>query len=268
MNHKPDYLYFRKREAGLFNRKNNEFSQIDLYTREGYPVCAILESFNLVYTTRKTTSGPSNGITSSLNGIIRTTKWGTPGVINDIKCIKQEIPEICPAPSTSTNSYYGFDLETNRNRGKERPLWEARSPLSKIDSNKNIPLRCNLDPSTSRSLKLQDMLRNFDTSGGSADQNLVIPGEICVVRIDTGTKTVFKRGRIVPQMHYSKQSELRIYLSDESKSIQADHKDVFTVNYKMHANLIEAMQLRRPEEPLDEFEMTENNLRTVIKSVN
>ena len=64
-------------------------------------------------------------------------------------------------------------------------------------------------------------------------------------------------------MHYSKLSELRIYLADESKAVQADHKDVFPVNYKLHSNLIEAMQLRRPEEPLDEFEITENNLRMV-----
>ena len=232
-----------------------------MYTREGYSVCAILESYNLAHTTKKTTSGPSNGITSGSNGSsIHTTKWGTPKVINEVNCIKQEIPDICPVPK---NSYYGFNIELNRFRGKDRPLWEARSPLSKIDSNKNIPPRHNHDTSsTSRSLKLQDMLRNFDVSGGSAEDQLIIPGEICVVRIETGTMKMYKRGRIVHNMHYSKHSELRIYLSDESKSIQADHKDVFPVNYKMHSNLIEAMQLRRPEEPLDDFEMTDKNLRT------
>ena len=244
----------------MFNRKRNGFDQFDLYTREGYSVSDILERYHLVHTTRK--SIENSGWKKP------AIKWGTPRVINELQanCKQQEIPVLCPVPSTKTNLYYGFNMELNRNRGKYRPLWEARSPLSKIDSNKNIPPKRHHDvtsSSTARSLKLQDMLRNFDTSGGSADNILVIPGEICVVRIETSSNRIYKRGRIVQEMHYSKLSELRIYLADESKAIQADHKDVFPVNYKLHANLIEAMQLRRPEEPLDEFEITENNLRTV-----
>lgn len=231
-----------------------------MYTREGYSVSDILERYHLVHTTRKTAE--TSGWKKS------AIKWGTPRVINQLQtnCKQQELPVLCPVPPTKTNLYYGFNMELNRNRGKYRPLWEARSPLSKIDSNKNIPPKRNHDvtsSTTTRSLKLQDMLRNFDTSGGSADNILVIPGEICVVRIETSSNRIYKRGRIVENMHYSKLSELRIYLADESKAVQADHKDVFPVNYKLHSNLIEAMQLRRPEEPLDEFEITENNLRMV-----
>ena len=255
-------FYSRKREAGLFNRKRNGFDQFDLYTRDGYSVSDILEKYHLVHTTRKSIDISGDTDTGWTKPAI---KWGTPRVINDINSKQQEIPVLCPVPSSKTNIYYGFNMELNRNRGKCRPLWEGRSPLSKIDSNKNIPPKRNHDvtSSTTRSLKLQDMLRNFDTSGGSADDILVIPGEICVVRIETSSNRIYKRGRIVREMHYSKLSELRIYLSDESKAIQADHKDVFPVNYKLHSNLIEAMQLRRPEEPLDEFEITENNLRMV-----
>ena len=158
----------------MFNRKRNGFDQFDLYTREGYSVSDILERYHLVHTTRK--SIENSGWKKP------AIKWGTPRVINELQanCKQQEIPVLCPVPSTKTNLYYGFNMELNRNRGKYRPLWEARSPLSKIDSNKNIPPKRHHEvtsSSTARSLKLQDMLRNFDTSGGSADNILVIPAD-------------------------------------------------------------------------------------------